>query len=70
MADGKSDTSALEKFTVSRQDGGFRLRVETDDGAALELTATRDQLDVMADALDDILADTEDDEDVDGEDQE
>jgi len=56
----RETTPSLEKFTVVPQDGGtFRLHIETDDGETLEVAATRDQLDVMADALDDILADSE-----------
>ncbi len=69
MAGRKPDTSALEKFTVTRNEGGgFLLHIETGDDT-LEISATRDQLDVMADALDDILAETEEEDEAEGEEE-
>ncbi len=59
-------TRTLARFTASPAgDGGFTLHIEDDGGETLELAATRDQLDVIADALDDLLADTEEDDSVD-----
>lgn len=49
----------LHRFTVTARDGGFRLHIEDDQGEVLDLDATRDQIEVITDELDDILADTE-----------
>ncbi|GGH13438.1 hypothetical protein GCM10007036_12030 [Alsobacter metallidurans] len=53
---------SLGKFTVTPSDGVFHMRIETEEGAVLDLTATRDQIDILADALDDMLAETEEDD--------
>ena len=61
----------LHRFTVTLQEGGFRLHIEDDQGEVLEMDATRDQIEVITDELDDILAETEDaegDPDLDDED--
>ena len=63
MADTKTaDTKALARFTAKQARDGFTLHIEDGSGEMLKLTATRDQLDVIADALDDLLADTEEDD--------
>ena len=45
----------LARLTLSPAGEGFRLHIEDDGGHVLEITATRDQLDILADALDDLL---------------
>ncbi len=45
----------LARLTLSPAGEGFRVHIEDDGGHVLEITATRDQLDVLADALDDLL---------------
>ena len=45
----------LVRFEVDGAGGAFTLHIEDDAGNKLDLTASRDQLDVLADALDDIL---------------
>jgi hypothetical protein len=60
MADIK--TKMLSRFTAKQGGDSFTLHIEDESGGTLELAATRDQLDVIADALDDLLADTEEDD--------
>jgi hypothetical protein len=60
----------LARFTVNPGKGNYRMHIEDEDGETVELTATRDQLDVIADALDDLLAQDEDEDEVDGSDEE
>ncbi len=55
-------TRTLSRFTATQAGDGFTLHIEDGSGTTLELAATRDQLDVIADALDDLLADTEEDD--------
>ncbi|MDQ4059756.1 MAG: hypothetical protein M3145_01425 [Pseudomonadota bacterium] len=50
-----ADERKLARFILSPAGEGFRLHIEDDGGHVLEITATRDQLDVLADALDDLL---------------
>jgi len=52
----------LGKFTVEPSDDGFRMRIEAQGGEVMEVMATRDQVDVIADALDDLLAASEEDD--------
>lgn len=54
----------LSHFTVSQEDGTFTIHVEDDGGDTLELHATRGQLDLIADTLDDLLDQTEEDDEV------
>lgn len=51
----KSDAKALAKFTIVDEDEGFRLHIEDDSGGKLELTATAEQLDLIAETIDDLL---------------
>lgn len=46
----------LAKFTVVEAGEGFDLHIEDEAGHVLELNATRDQVDVIADSLDDLLS--------------
>ena len=48
-------TKTLRRFEVEGSGREFTLRIEDDAGNTLELLASRDQLDVIADSLDDIL---------------
>ena len=45
----------LARFQVDGSGKEFTLHIEDDGGNTLELAASRDQLDVIADSLDDIL---------------
>ena len=49
----------LHRFTVTAHEEGFRLHIEDDQGEVLEMDATRDQIEVITDELDDLLAETE-----------
>ena len=46
----------LAKFNVAAAGEDFRLHIEDDAGHVLELSATRDQVDVIADKLDELLS--------------
>ena len=45
----------LEKFTLEETEEGYLLTVGADDGGALEVAVTPDQLDAIIDALNDVL---------------
>ena len=47
----------LAKFTITEAGDDFALHIEDEAGDVLELSATRDQVDVIADALADLLED-------------
>ena len=57
----QADPRTLSRFTVTPQEDGtgFRLHIEDETGEILEVSATREQLEVLTDALDDALAETE-----------
>jgi hypothetical protein len=46
---------ALAHFTIEASADGFVLSIEDEDGTQLELTATAEQLDVIAEAIEDHL---------------
>ena len=46
----------LAKFTVTEAGEDFNLHIEDEAGHVLELSATRDQVDVIADTLDELLS--------------
>ena len=46
----------LAKFTVTEAGEDFSLHIEDDAGQVLELGATRDQVDIIADKLDELLS--------------
>ncbi|MDB5649081.1 MAG: hypothetical protein JWL62_601 [Hyphomicrobiales bacterium] len=46
----------LARFTVSREGNDYRIHVEDEAGGQLDLAATAEQIDVIAEALDDLLA--------------
>ena len=49
-------TKKLAKFTVTEAGQDFGLYIEDEAGRVLELVATRDQVDLIADSLDDFLS--------------
>ena len=49
-------TKKLAKFTLSEAGEGFNLHIEDEAGHVLELSSTRDQLDVIADKLEEVLS--------------
>jgi hypothetical protein len=51
-----ADPKKLARFTVDEVDGDYRMHVADDGGGTLELSVTREQLDVIVDTLDDLLA--------------
>ncbi|HEX2726994.1 MAG TPA: hypothetical protein VHN20_14340 [Beijerinckiaceae bacterium] len=50
----------LARFAAEPSDGGARLTIEAEDGATFEIEADFDQLEDLADTLDDILSANED----------
>ena len=52
-------TKKLAKFTISEAGQGYNLHIEDEAGDVLELSATRDQLDVIDDALAELLEQSE-----------
>ena len=61
----------LAKFTVVEAGESYNLHIEDEGGQVLELNATRDQVDIIADTLDEILseddsADEVEDDEVEG----
>ena len=48
-------TKKLAKFTITEAGEGFNLHIEDEAGHVLELLATRNQLDVIDDALEELL---------------
>jgi hypothetical protein len=64
-----ADSKRLTKFSVEPDGTGFIFHIEDDTGRSFDLSATRDQVDVIADTLDDLLsADDSGDEVTDDED--
>ena len=57
--------TALSRFTIEPQDDEmFLLRIEGDDGNSVELTATYDQLDLIAESIEEHLDEDFEDADV------
>ena len=54
-------TNALPRFEISKADGGYVLHIEAEGGEKLDLCTSYDQLDVIADAIDEQL-DVDEDE--------
>ncbi|MDQ4060784.1 MAG: hypothetical protein M3145_06720 [Pseudomonadota bacterium] len=54
----------LGKFSISPADDGFTLHIEDDKGEVLDVAASEEQLELIADTIDDLLAedDAEDEE--------
>src|SRR5687767_4007711 len=51
MASGNSNNNALAKFTVDKAGDAYRFSIEDDAGGAIELSATFEQVELLADAL-------------------
>ena len=49
-------TRKLTRLAMSPVDGGFKLHFEDDKGELIEMHATREQMDIIADVLDQLLA--------------
>jgi hypothetical protein len=69
MAAAKSAPKALAKFTISEEGDDFRLHIEDDGGETLELTATAEQLDLIAETIDQLLGSDDSVDAVDDEDE-
>lgn len=56
-----AQTKSLAQFRIELSDDGesAQIHIEDDGGETLELTATRDQLDLLADTLDEMLSESE-----------
>ena len=51
-----AEAKKLAKFTAIPQGDEFQLHIEDDGGDTLELTATREQIDVIVENLDELLS--------------
>jgi hypothetical protein len=58
----------LERFTLEETEDGYLLHVGSDDGQAIQVAVTAEQIDAILDALNEALSD-EDDEIFDDEDE-
>ena len=56
----------LAKFTVVEAGEAFNLHIEDEAGHVLELSATRDQVDVIADKLDELLSQDDSADEIEG----
>tara|TARA_R110000764_G_scaffold110255_1_gene196633 strand:- start:904 stop:1107 length:204 start_codon:yes stop_codon:yes gene_type:complete len=54
-----ADIPALTQFSLSENEDGYLLQLEADDGAALTVSASPEQLDAIIDALVALLEDDE-----------
>jgi len=63
MADTKRKLAQF-RLNPTKNGEGAQLHIEDDSGETLELSATREQLDVLADTLDDFLSETEEADEV------
>ena len=57
MAD--PQVQSLKQFILSETPDGYLIEIEGDDGAAMAVTATPEQIDAIIDALDDLLSEDE-----------
>ena len=57
-----SERKTLSTFTVRRSGDGYSLHIEDSAGELIEFEATADQIDLIAEALEDLLEE-DDDED-------
>jgi hypothetical protein len=55
-----ADAKTLSQFNAVQTDDGARLTLEAEDGSTAEFEATFEQLELMADVLDDILSANDD----------
>ena len=59
---------SLSKFTISQSGEGFTLHIEDNGGGKLDLSATAEQLDLIAEAVDALLGQDDSLDEVNGED--
>jgi hypothetical protein len=59
-------TKKLAKFTVKEAGEAFNLHIEDEAGQVLELSATRDQVDLIADTLDELLSQDDSADEIEG----
>jgi hypothetical protein len=59
----------LAMFTIDRNDDGFLIHIEDEEGETLDLTTTYEQLDLIAEAIDEQLSEDEEDIEADGEEE-
>jgi hypothetical protein len=55
-----AEPKTLSQFRAVQTDEGARLTLEAEDGSTVEFEASFDQLELMADLLDDILTENDD----------
>jgi hypothetical protein len=60
-----ADAQKLKRFHVEQEGDGFLLQMEDEAGNSFSVLATHDQLDLIADSLDDALDADEDSESID-----
>ena len=61
-----ADANKLKTFHVEEAGDGFTLHIEDEAGNMIDLDATREQIDLIVDNLDDLLSTTEEADEVDG----
>jgi len=59
-------TRKLSRFAVESGRDGYVMTIEDDRGETLEIVADRDQLEMVADTLDDLLSEDDDADTVNG----
>ena len=59
-----AETKKLSKFTITEAGVSFSLHIEDEAGQVLELSATREQIDLIVDTLDDLLEEGDDADEV------
>ncbi|MDB5481824.1 MAG: hypothetical protein JWO83_2877 [Caulobacteraceae bacterium] len=59
-----TNRKTLSRFTVQRRGDRFSLHIEDDAGDVIEFEATPDQIEVIADALEDMLEEDDADDEV------
>lgn len=62
-------TQKLKRFHIEQDGDMFLLRIEDDTGETFEVSATHDQVDLIADSLDEALDADEDSESVEDEEE-
>jgi hypothetical protein len=62
-------TQKLKRFHIEQDGDMFLLRIEDENGETFEVSATHDQVDLIADSLDEALDADEDSESVEEEDE-
>ena len=55
-----ASAKTLQQFRITQNDDGATLTIETDDGSTVEVEATLEQLEIIAEALEDFLSTNDD----------